>query len=184
MLAYNHASSGAVVANAYSNGVPPMVPTSSNAHILAQALGKTVSDIESVKFFCNTTNHERILHFRTANEKIRNAMVNGVYDPGCSYSCMPTPEFSTGFTLLQGHTARLPATTTRSHNTATGKTDFGLYFPFYWSTSGCGHCPPSYGWTIAVVRASQNNDPVTDFIDSERIGDSDATSHQIWLKFK
>jgi len=182
MLAYNHEANAAVVAKGYSDGTPPMTPTASNAHVLAQALGKSASDIESVKFFCNTTNHARILHFRTENEKIRSAMVNGVYNPGCSFSCSSAPDFATGYTLLQNHSARLPETTTRSHNTATSKNDFGIYYPM-WNGGTCGHCPPAYAWHIAAFRGT-GVDPVTDFsCDSERIGDTDATSHQIWVKF-
>jgi hypothetical protein len=182
MLAYNHEANAAVVAKGYSDGTPPMTPTASNAHVLAQALGKSTSDIESVKFFCNTTNHARILHFRTENEKIRSAMVNGVYNPGCSFSCSSAPDFATGYTLLQNHSARLPETTTRSHNTATSKNDFGIYYPM-WNGGTCGNCPPAYAWHIAAFRGT-GVDPVTDFnCDSERIGDTDATSHQIWVKF-
>ena len=37
---------------------------------------------------------------------------------------------------------------------------------------------------ISLRSAGQGVDPVTDFsCDSERIGDTDATSHQIWVKF-
>ena len=120
LLAYNHAANAEVVAVGYSTGVAPTSPVSSNAHIVADMINKSIDDIESVKFFCNTTNHERIMNFRTENDKIRSAMVDGVYNPGCSNSCTSAgPDLSTGYTLLEGHTTRLPATTTRLHNTAT-----------------------------------------------------------------
>ena len=184
LLAYNHAANAEVVAVGYSTGVAPTSPVSSNAHIVADMINKSIDDIESVKFFCNTTNHERIMNFRTENDKIRSAMVDGVYNPGCSNSCTSAgPDLSTGYTLLEGHTTRLPATTTRLHNTATSRNDFGIYFPM-WNGGTCGHCPPSYGWHIGAYRGT-GVDPITDFqCDSESIGETDATSHQIWVKFK
>ena len=184
LLAYNHAANAEVVAVGYSTGVAPTSPVSSNAHIVADMIDKSVDDIESVKFFCNTTNHERIMNFRTENDKIRSAMVDGVYNPGCTYSCTSAgPDLSTGYTLLEGHTTRLPATTTRLHNTATSKNDFGIYGTM-WNGGTCGHCPPSYGWHIGAHRGNFV-DPITDYqCDSESIGATDATSHQIWVKFK
>ncbi|CAL6316083.1 unnamed protein product [Bathycoccus prasinos] len=184
LLAYNHAANAEVVAVGYSTGVAPTSPVSSNAHIVADMIDKSIDDIESVKFFCNTTNHERIMNFRTENDKIRSAMVDGVYNPGCTFSCTSAgPDLSTGYTLLEGHTTRLPATTTRLHNTATSGNDFGIYYPM-WNGGTCGNCPPSYGWHIGAYRGT-GVDPITDFqCDSESIGETDATSHQIWVKFK
>ena len=186
LLAYNHAANADVVAVGYSTGVAPTSPVSSNAHIVANMIDKSIDDIESVKFFCNTTNHERIMNFRTENDKIRSAMVDGVYNPGCTFSCTSAgPDLSTGYTLLEGHTTRLPATTTRLHNTATSMNDFGIYWPM-WNGGTCGNCYPSYGWTIGAIRGSGVwVDAIKDFqCDSESIGETDATSHQIWVKFK
>ena len=122
------------------------------------------------------------MNFRTENDKIRSAMVDGVYNPDAHF-LHPGPDLSTGYTLLEGHTTRLPATTSRLHNTARASSDFGIYFPM-WNGGTCGHCPPSYGWTIAAHRGN-GVDRIEDFqCDSGSIGVTDATSHQIWVKFK
>ena len=51
LLVYNHAANAEVVAVGYSTGVAPTSPVSSNAHIVADMIDKSVDDIESVKFF-------------------------------------------------------------------------------------------------------------------------------------
>ena len=155
LLAYNHAANAEVVAVGYSTGVAPTLPVSSNAHIVADMIDKSVEYIESVKFFCNTTNHERIMNFRTENDKIRSAMVDGVYNPGCSFFVhfSGTRSIHWIYTTRRAHTTRLPETTTRLHNTATSMNDFGIYWPM-WNGGTCGHCPPSYGWTIGAIRGS------------------------------
>lgn len=60
--AYNHLAGEDISLNA---NTIPTDPDKGYSHILLQSLGYAVEEIESVRFFCRTSGHDRVIHFQT-----------------------------------------------------------------------------------------------------------------------
>jgi len=89
-------------------GVFPESPTEGFSHVWPGThLGLTASDIAEVRFYCHTSKHNRVIHFSTNNEWVRNRIL-----VGGSFSGNSPSHWNSGTTKLEGHTGFLPDATT------------------------------------------------------------------------
>ena len=118
-------------------------------------MGLTASDIAEVRFYCHTSNHNRVINFSTKNDWVRTMILNGQMNSNTA------SHWNSGTTKLKGHTGFLPDTTT---STNTGSIESNIAFK-----DGNSHQfafnPGSSRW-----QCDDNWDT------------SAATSHQIWIK--
>jgi hypothetical protein len=120
--AYNHAAGE-------NNPVVTAIPTNPDtgySHVdLNYISGYAQSDIADVRFYCTTSNHARVVHFKTSNSVVKGMAFN-------ANQASNTPEsWNSGYTLLAGHSANLPATANNGYHEASG----GLWdFSFYTSS--------------------------------------------------
>ena len=90
-------------------GVFPESPTEGFSHVWPGThLGLTADDIAEVRFYCHTSKHDRVIHFSTKNEWVRNRILVGGSLSGNSPS-----HWNSGTTKLEGHTGFLPDATTQ-----------------------------------------------------------------------
>ena len=157
MAAYNHQ------ANTNPNlvsGTTPSSATEGFSHIWPGThLGLTASDIAEVRFYCHSSNHNRVINFSVNNDWVKTAILTG------SISGNSVTYWTSGTTKLDGHTANLPDSATHVWTSVA----YNLLAPFY--QYGAGH------WRL--------RDPV----DSSKWECDDAsqttahtTLHQIWIK--
>jgi len=137
----------------------PTSPTTgySNWH-LGPALGYTsTDDVVDVRFFCETSLHSRVMHFKTSNQHIRRVAVTGSHGDGNSPS-----HWNTGWIALTNHSALLPAATT------------------YASNDGAFHGYPFQGdflrWSISDYETQCDHDYMYYY------GDIGSSSHQVWVR--
>jgi cysteine-rich repeat protein len=100
MLSYDH-----VIGNndALVKGLPTN-PTDGYSHTYLSELGGEPGDIAEVRFWCQSSAHERTMHFKTDNTQVIQEAHYGTKFTWPS-------DWNTGFTALEGHTAYLPAAT-------------------------------------------------------------------------
>ena len=55
----------------------PSSPTEGYSHIWLEDLGLAASDVDSVKFYCKTSAHSRVMHFSSSTDWVKNAIVTG-----------------------------------------------------------------------------------------------------------
>ena len=121
-------------------------------------MGLTASDIAEVRFYCHTSNHDRVINFSTKNDWVKAMIVNSGQLSGNQLSY-----WKSGTTKLKGHTGFLPDTAT-SYGTSNQITSGS---PFWDDQSHEFAFNPSYrAW-----RCDDNADYT-----------SADTSHQIWIK--
>ena len=90
-------------------GVFPESPTEGFSHVWPGThLGLTAADIAEVRFYCHTSKHNRVVHFSTENEWVRNRIL-----VGGSFSGNSPSHWNSGTTKLEGHTGFLPDATTQ-----------------------------------------------------------------------
>ena len=155
MAAYNHQAN---TDPPLVEGTAPSSATEGFSHVWPGThLGLTAADIAEVRFYCHTSKHNRVVHFSTKNEWVRNRILVGGSFPGNSPS-----HWNSGTTKLEGHTGILPDATDNVH--------FGTLligeFPFigssyHWSIRGGGS-----RWECDELASPANVD----------------TLHQIWIK--
>ena len=106
IAAYNHQAN---TNPSLVEGVFPESPTEGFSHVWPGThLGLTAADIAEVRFYCHTSKHNRVVHFSTKNEWVRNRILVGGSFPGNSPS-----HWNSGTTKLEGHTGFLPDATTQ-----------------------------------------------------------------------
>ena len=106
IAAYNHQAN---TNPSLVQGVFPESPTEGFSHVWPGThLGLTAADIAEVRFYCHTSKHNRVVHFSTENEWVRNRILVGGSFPGNSPS-----HWNSGTTKLEGHTGFLPDATTQ-----------------------------------------------------------------------
>jgi len=137
------------------NPLVPSSPTKGYSHYWPSDMGLTASDIAEVRFYCHTSNHNRVINFSTKNDWVRTMILNGQMNSNTA------SHWNSGTTKLKGHTGFLPDTTT---STNTGSIESNIAFK-----DGNSHQfafnPGSSRW-----QCDDNWDT------------SAATSHQIWIK--
>lgn len=158
-LGYKHA------AQEKAATVPGVAPLSTEgySHIWPKDLSLSVDDIISVRFYCTSSSHARIVHFSTENEWVKNALVNGSLNPNESMN--QNQYWTEGTVKFPDHSASLPDSTSWASYDATQDLT-GMAFSMSeedkaWSAGGL------YGWAC--------DDSTSTAAD---------TLHQIWFKRK
>ena len=175
LLAYNHfpGEDKAIVP-----GTAPQSPTESYSHVWLNDLGLTANDVEAVRFYCKTSEHDRIVHFSTELAYTKQTIVYGTLESNsASY-------WNTGTTKFADHTGQSPDSVNDcwgmgggqppascgSPSRATCTTYFS--YPFYkWGS-------PHNLWHIGSGNYLCDDD------NHLYTGISETTTHQIWFKKK
>jgi hypothetical protein len=94
---------------------PPLSPTTSYSHVNVNDIpGYTESDISQTRFHCTSSQHSRVVHFKTSN----------AFQAGAAFDADLTgntpASWTSGYTPLSGHTGVLPGSTTTTHTAANG----------------------------------------------------------------
>jgi len=94
---------------------PPTSPDSGYSHVNVNDLaGYLEGDIAEVRFYCTSSQHSRVVHFKTATP----FQAGAAWDADLGGN---TPSYwTTGYTPLVGHTGYLPGTTTTTHTSSSG----------------------------------------------------------------
>ena len=157
MAAYNHQAG---TNPDLVEGTTPSSATEGFSHIWPGThLGLTASDVAEVRFYCHTSNHNRVMHFSVNNDWIKTAILTG------SVSGNSVSYWTSGTTKLAGHTAKLPDSTTHVKS----ESSYGLLdVPFYeW---GAGH------WRLRDYAGTGGQNWECDDYSAG------TTSHQVWIK--
>ena len=156
MAAYNHQAG---TNPDLVEGTTPSSATEGFSHIWPGThLGLTASDIAEVRFYCHTSNHNRVMHFSVNNDWIKTAILTG------SVSGNSVSYWTSGTTKLAGHTANLPDSVTHVKS----ESSYGLLeLPFYGGTSK---------WRLRDYAWGGGGDWQCD---DQSAG---TTSHQVWIK--
>jgi len=121
MLAYQRNSSTNV---ALVGDTLPTRPTSGYSHwYLAEALGlSTAASVRDVRFFCTSSGHDRVMHFKTSDALVRGIALSGNQVGNAA------EHWTSGFVPLADHTANLPESTISVFvEIAGGFTEFPFY---------------------------------------------------------
>jgi hypothetical protein len=151
VVAYNHVGG---TNPARSNAVPTS-PTGSLSGALPGNLGFTTSTFADVRFYCHTSAHARVIHFKTQNAQVKQQMVTGSWAVSAS-------SWNSGYTALAGHSANLPGATSSVHGSGDVMGDFPFYVSstYHWAINGSGR------WEC----------------DDYPNGSQHTTRHQIWVR--
>jgi hypothetical protein len=159
LLAYNHLATDESI---FTSGKPPQSPTEGNSHVWLNDLGLTANDVESVRFYCKTSKHNRVVHFSVNNDWIKSVVTTG------SASGNSESYWTSGNTKFGDHTAYIP-----DEANYFSTTDL-LSWPFY-----KGYY---YHWSIGGLDTGEGNRwECDDMVGRNSLGD---TTHQIWFKKK
>ncbi len=153
VLAYLHPAN---TNNPLQIGVRPVAPDGFSHYSTVQM--QRLAAFTEARFFCQTSGHPRLLHFKTANSEVLGYLRtgNGTTNPNA---------WTAGFTALAGHSANLPAATT---NTAGDQGDLAMTeHPFYRGYT--------YHWTI---RGGGGRWECDDYPN----GSQNTTLHQVWVR--
>ena len=153
----------------------PLDPTNGYSHFHMQQLpGYASSVIESVRFYCRTSAHGRIMHFKNAHPVTAEIAFRGTSidnsvtvwsDDVCYVSHLPD------------HTAELPRATTHAWAPGDGFRDF----PFFAFSSRSVHAH----WAIASANGAAERYECDDYAgDSLPSAQSTNTTHNVWVKVK
>jgi len=157
LLAYDHVGGES---NALVPGEAPLSPIGSYSHIWLDDLSLTADNVESVRFYCTSSGHSRVVHFETSNVFAKSALVSDTATGNkLSY-------WTSGTTKFSDHTAFIPDATNEFLNSI-------VEFPFY--KAGENH------WAI---RGDQSGDrwECDDAPYQTGARDRFSTVHQIWFK--
>ena len=86
-------------------GTIPKSPTEGYSHVWLKDLGLSASDVESVRFYCTSSAHERTMHFSIDNDWIKSAIFDG------SAANNKFSYWNTGSKKFDDHSANLPDNT-------------------------------------------------------------------------
>ena len=148
----------------------PQDPNDDYSHFhVIEIPGYTVEDIESVRFYCTTSNHDRIIHFKNTDENVLQIAYTGDStnnDPSFWNNECVSSEYS-------GHTAGLPAETTTVHrSTENGFAQFPFWLGF------------AKHWGIRAQDFFEPRFECDDFLGNGLEGIGTDTLHNVWVKIK
>jgi hypothetical protein len=131
VLAYDHAAN----TNPARSSILPTSPTGSLSGALPGSLGFTTSSFSAARFYCTTTLHSRVIHFKTTNAAVKTLLVSG------SWAGLTASSWNTGYTALPGHSANLPGSTAHIHGSGDVMGDFPFYLggTYHWAVGGSGN---------------------------------------------
>jgi hypothetical protein len=122
------------------------------------------SDIEEVRFYCETSNHDRKVHYKTRDRDV----VQGILD---NSSTIGYESVANDSAKLAGHTGFLPDAANRdTGESEPGPSMFGPGFPMFEGGD--------YHWSIGEPNRGGNRWECDDFPD----GPQHDTLHQIWVR--
>lgn len=152
----------------------PLDPVNGYSHFhLNQLPGYAASAIESVRFFCRTSGHDRVMHFKNAHPVASTIAYSG--DSSANYPDVWNDDVCY-VSDLPGHTAFLPKSTNYGF---VSTSDGFLYFPFFQT----GY--PAFHWAIASSHLDAARYECDDFLgDSLPEVQSTNTTHNVWVKMK
>jgi len=104
------------------------------SHLYIHTLGVLSSDVDSVRFYCESSGHNRVMHFNTNNT---DAITVAIF-PGVP-STWNHHDVNTGFGAYPDHTAYLPAAATRYFGSYYGSlTEFPFWkaHNYHWGIKG------------------------------------------------
>ncbi len=131
------------------------------SHTGTDAIG--YPEIGQVRFYCDTSEHSRIIHFKTSNTHVLAA----AEDPTRTVTWSPS-DWSSGYTELEGHTGYLPAATEDGvHSESLTE------FPFYDSSN--------YHWGMRAHDSRWECDGNALMVPSDT-GYDYTTTHHIWVR--
>ncbi|CAL6422427.1 unnamed protein product, partial [Bathycoccus prasinos] len=144
---------------------PPMSPNEGYSHAWLNDLSLTANDVDSVRFFCTSSNHNRVVHFSLTSEWIKSAIVSG------STSGNMVSHWTENATRKHdGHTGSLPD----EIDSVDDAKDF-TETPFYKSDA--------YYWSIGAG-ASASRWECDDASYTTTTAYSATTLHQIWFRIR
>ena len=130
-----------------------------------------IDDVEEVRFFCNTSEHSRVIHFKTSNSHVREVAFTGDHQGQNSPA-----HWNSGWTALPGHTAYLPEGTTDGFSdpsggwpdSALGFANFPFFksYQYHWAIRGQG-----FRWECDDAYQPSN-------------GYQRTTRHQVWVRHR
>ena len=163
LLAYKHVA-GERAELEY--GLAPTSPTEGYSHIWLNDMGLNASFVDSVRFYCTSDSHDRVIHFSANNTWVKSAIENG------SLSGNRLEYWTTGTTKLANHSAVLPdgACETRDYDNV-----FGLTQVPFW-------CSASSHWAIGFKDPTWQRFECDDYNGNDEGGANVTTLHQIWFK--
>jgi surface protein len=162
LLAYKHVGGEN---EALVSGTPPMSPNEGYSHAWLNDLSLTANDVDSVRFFCTSSNHNRVVHFSLTSEWIKSAIVSG------STSGNMVSHWTENATRKHdGHTGFLP----EEIDSVNDAKDF-TETPFYKSDA--------YYWSIGAG-ASASRWECDDASYTTTTAYSATTLHQIWFRIR
>ena len=157
LLAYNHVGGEN---NELVPGTAPQSPTESYSHIWLNDLSLTADDVDSVRFYCTSSGHSRVVHFETSNIWAKSALVTGTATGNkVSY-------WTSGTTKFSDHTGVTPDLSNEFWNSL-------IEYPFYKASEN--------HWAI---RGDGSRWECDDAPYQTGAHDRFTTVHQIWFKKK
>ena len=157
LLAYNHVGGEN---NELVPGTAPQSPTESYSHIWLNDLSLTADDVDSVRFYCTSSGHSRVVHFETSNIWAKSALVTGTATGNkLSY-------WTSGTTKFSDHTGVTPDLSNEFWNSL-------IEYPFYKASEN--------HWAI---RGDGSRWECDDAPYQTGAHDRFTTVHQIWFKKK
>jgi len=153
VLAYAHPAN---TNNPLQIGVRPVAADGFSHYSTAQV--QRLAAFTEARFFCQTSGHPRLLHFKSAESRILSYLRTGTGNTN--------PEaWTAGFTALAGHSANLPAATTSA---LSNQGELAM-------TNHTFFRPSTYHWNI---RADGGRWECDDYPN----GSLNTTLHQIWVR--
>ncbi|XP_065831772.1 uncharacterized protein [Oscarella lobularis] len=129
------------------------------SHQLLNAYGISPGWAQELRFYCKTSNHNRVIHFTTRNRKI----IETAYDGRLHFG---VDDWTGGYSTQDGHSGHLPKATSHVYHTLQIAHGF-TYFPFWeWRT---------YHWGISPANGRFECD---DFPDNYK----HHTLHRVWVR--
>ena len=162
LLAYHHIGGEN---NALVAGIAPTSPHEGYFHIWLNDLSLTANDVESVRFYCTSSNHNRVVHFSLTNEWIKSAIVSG-----STSGNMVSHWTENAMRKHDGHTGFLPD----EIDSVDDAKDF-TETPFYKSDA--------YYWSIGAG-TSESRWECDDASYTTTTAYSATTLHQIWFRMR
>ena len=157
LLAYNHVGGEN---NELVPGTAPQSPTESYSHIWLNDLSLTADDVDSIRFYCTSSGHSRVVHFETSNIWAKSALVTGTATGNkLSY-------WTSGTTKFSDHTGVTPDLSNEFWNSL-------IEYPFYKASEN--------HWAI---RGDGSRWECDDAPYQTGAHDRFTTVHQIWFKKK
>lgn len=165
LYSYNHASGQTDPVNEANEA--PLDPNNGYSHVTLETLGfGDPEEVESIRFFCNTSMHDRTIHFSSTSSVVKQIAFDG--DQSANKAEAWSDEAST--TLLTGHTANLPASTN-----SVLKLENGAFNILPFADFGTSY------WAIGALGRWECDDYSSNFPDSALPTDA-ATFHKVWAR--